>query len=421
MSWRPLVTDERRTAVATIVREVAQAIEAAPPSVAGDPFARALLRTYVAQADIVPDPDDAGGAALAQAATALPGVTSPALFGGVAGTAWLVAHVASGDAAELLCEIVDAALLRRLADWSGGYDLIGGLVGVGVYALERGEPGHPLAARVFEHLARMARPRLSGLAWHTAPNLLPPQQRAIAPDGYWNLGLAHGIPGVVALLARFIASGLAVGHARDLLEGAVAALLASEPANLDGRYPGWQAGGPGGDATTAPTHENRGRLAWCYNDLGVAIALLSAAQATGNDTWRREALTLARACAGRHLEEAAIFDAAVCHGALGAAHLFNRLRHATGEASFTHAALRWFERALDMRTDRPLAGFPSRTFSDGVERWPPDASLLNGAAGVALVLHSMITDVEPAWDRLLLADLEPSPPGQSLDPPRSKP
>jgi hypothetical protein len=31
--------------------------------------------------------------------------------------------------------------------------------------------------------------------------------------------------------------------------------------------------------------------------------------------------------------------------------------------------------------------------------------LLNGASGIALVLHSMITDVEPGWERLRLADL----------------
>lgn len=56
--------------------------------------------------------------------------------------------------------------------------------------------------------------------------------------------------------------------------------------------PGWAGAQP---------HRERARLAWCYNDLGVAIALLSAAFATGTPRWRAEALALARACARRSI------------------------------------------------------------------------------------------------------------------------
>jgi len=405
MAWQPLVTGERRAALASIVREIVEALEAMPARAAVDPVTHALLRMYVAEADIVPDLDGAGDAALARAIAGLARGRSPALFGGVAGTAWLVAHAASGDAADSLCAGIDTELLARLASWSGDYDLIEGLVGLGVYALERGEPGHSLAVGVLDQLARSARPRSGGLAWHTAPGLLPPQQRAVAPDGYWDLGLAHGNPGVIAVLARMIASGVAVELAGELLDGAVTALLASEPATANGRYPGWHAGGHDERAAPEPADENRARLAWCYNDLGVSLALMSAAQATSNPGWYSEALVLARACTARSEAQAAVLDSFVCHGAFGAAHLFNRLRHATGDDAFASAAEHWLARGLEMRTDRPLAGFARRLVRDGSERWSPDASLLNGASGIALVLHSMITDVEPGWDRLLLADL----------------
>lgn len=36
---------------------------------------------------------------------------------------------------------------------------------------------------------------------------------------------------------------------------------------------------------------------------------------------------------------------------------------------------------------------------------------MNGAAGIALVLHSMITDIAPDWDRLMLVDLVAAVPG----------
>jgi hypothetical protein len=114
---------------------------------------------------------------------------------------------------------------------------------------------------------------------------------------------------------------------------------------------------------------------------------------------------IARACAARSLEQAAIQDACVCHGAAGIAHAFHRMARATGDAALALAARTWIDRALGMRGDAPLAGFPRVYGDDGALRVDPDGSLLSGATGVALVLHAAISDVEPAWDRLILADL----------------
>ena len=105
------------------------------------------------------------------------------------------------------------------------------------------------------------------------------------------------------------------------------------------------------------------------------------------------------------IDEAAVLDTGLCHGAAGAAHLFNRLWQATDDDAFARAAMRWFERTLEMRSALPLAGFPGRALTDNVERWLPDGSLLNGAAGTGLVLHALITDAEPTWDRMILTDL----------------
>ena len=59
-----------------------------------------------------------------------------------------------------------------------------------------------------------------------------------------------------------------------------------------------------------------------------------------------------------------------------------------------------------MRTDLPLAGFPANMpDEDGKRKMVADASLLTGAGGVALVLHAASSEVEPAWDRLLLVEM----------------
>ena len=109
-------------------------------------------------------------------------------------------------------------------------------------------------------------------------------QRTEAPDGYYNLGLAHGVPGVIALLGAACATGVAAGTARPLLDGAVAWLLAQRlPDGFVSQFSYWA--GPGIKAEPS-------RLAWCYGDLGLAAALLYAARCVGETGWEREALAI---------------------------------------------------------------------------------------------------------------------------------
>lgn len=389
MMWAALVMDSDGV-IAKVIADIVVATAEAPASTIDDLADRAVLRAYVES--IVPDPDDARGTAL-DAALGKLDPTRPSLFGGVARLGWTIAHLVE-DANEA-CSAIDTAIRRGL-DRDLGFDLISGLVGIGVYTLERGAAGAPLAELVLSRLERLAQPRGSGIAWKTPCIHMPSWQREEAPHGHWNLGVAHGTPGVIALLARFAARGMSRAHA--LLDNAVTFLLEAEPRSTAGRFPSWQLEG------NAPAGGTP-RLAWCYGDLGVAIALISAARARERADWYQEAILLAHACAERPPEISGVRDAGLCHGAAGAAHLFNRLYRATNDAIFADAARSWTWRLLAMRNSEPYAGFPAA--EGGGERlaWSADASLLTGAPGVALALASVITDTEPSWDRLLLADI----------------
>lgn len=384
--WRPLVTDPvRRAAFATVIREIAEAVPA-PTEMTGH-LDHAVMRAYLAQHGVVEDPDDTVGSSLVAAVNTYAGApVTPALFGGACGLGWTVEHLAGGETAEEVCGAIDRALLHRLETWTDDYDLTTGLVGFGIYGLERGDAGRTVTARVVELLERTARPHDGGLAWHTRGDLLPVWQQVGAPDGYWNYGLAHGLPGVIGLLARCVRLEASAARARPLLDGAMTALLAVGPAN----YPSWLPSEAGG---------NR-RVAWCYGDLGVAFGVLAAAQVCDRTDWRDAALGLARGCAT--VDDPMIRDAGLCHGTAGAVHLFSRLWHATGEELFAVAARRWLDRTLAIRRTEPIAGFP---MSLGHDAWESSAAILTGASGVALALHAAVTDTEPTWDRLLLVDV----------------
>ena len=406
--WQPLIIDpDRRAAISRVIVEIVDAIEVwrrDNPTTSDDDADYATLRIYTATDDTVPDLDDETGRALSSAITKLGDNHAPGLYGGAARVAFAVGHLSAGDDADLACEMIERSLLRFLGQPTESYDLITGLVGIAVPVLQRiadGKPSpssEPLARGILDQLERLARPMTTGLAWHTPAEQLPDWQRKQAPDGYFNLGLAHGVPGVVAILARYLAAGVDVPRTRVLLDGAVAYLRSVAGPIPGNRYAAWLPAYPGWTS----------RVAWCYGDLGVAVALMSAATATGRDDWRRDALELARGMADRTLESSLVVDAALCHGATGVGHLFNRLAQATGDAELAKAADTWFARALAMRRADGVAGFPRALYTEGQLSYEPSADLLNGTIGVALALHAAISPIEPAWDQILLADLSPT-------------
>lgn len=384
MAWEPIAADPEGTR--EIVREIVHALETSPHD---DPAHSdlAILRGYLATDGTVADPDDIVARELEAAVSLLSTIhAGPGLYGGAAGIGWAVEHLV-GDPD--VGATIDGMLARRLEGaWNAEYDLISGLVGIGIYALER--ESKALSERVLDQLEALAQPRGAGLAWFTPPELLSSSQVKIMPEGYWNLGMSHGVPGIIGLLARCELTE----RVRRLLDGAVAYVLDAEPAKPGGRYPPWH-----------PWYVPIGRrVAWCYGDLGVALALFSAATACDHAGWRAEALALARTCAATSVPDSEVIDTGLCHGAAGAAHMFNRFYQATHELDFREAASRWLEHTVAMRGPEPIGGFPARRDDQAFA----DASLLSGAAGVALALHAACSEVEPRWDRMLLADLRAS-------------
>jgi lantibiotic modifying enzyme len=282
--------------------------------------------------------------------------------------------------------------------WDGEYDLVGGLVGLAVYALER------LPARaaveclegIVDRLGEIAETAREGVTWFTPPDHLPDWQREQCPGGYYNLGLAHGVPGVIAVLGATCAAGVRPRKARKLLDGAVTWLLSQELEDGAGsRFPAWVAPEAKPEAS---------RAAWCYGDPGIAAALLCAARSVNQPDWERKAIEIARGVATRPPDEAGVMDAGLCHGAAGLGHVLNRIYQATGDETLGEAARFWFERTLAMR--RPgegVGGFLALAAKeDGTRYWNDEAGILTGASGIALTLLAATTAVEPAWDRMLL-------------------
>jgi len=327
---------------------------------------------------------------------------SPSLYGGFSGITWSIERLRALGVPSLDdLEEVDEALLGLISrhPWSADYDLIIGLVGMGVYALER--LPRSSAARCLEELVARLQERSTragpGRSWWTPPQHLPDHQRVDYPEGYFNLGAAHGVPAVVALLALIARAGVAEQRARELATDGARWLLANAlPDSPGARFPSCIAPGIPSDGA---------RAAWCYGDPGVVLCLLVAARALSDLGLEHAALALAREAALRPVEDSGVRDAGICHGAAGLGHLYNRLYQATREPLFKEAATTWFAQTLELR--RPgegVAGYSAWNRLPGEEpTWVADGGLLTGATGIALALVAACHPFAPSWDGMLMA------------------
>jgi hypothetical protein len=429
-SWRPLLTGElaagAQAAIDAIAADLTQKLRPAEPpadpeavrdlSLAGGLPGIALFFAYL---HLVRPDEGFDDTAMALLERAIEGTAELAvgagLYGGFAGVAWSLEHLsgrlfdAEGeDPGEEIATVLQGFL--GSSPWHGDYDLIGGLVGFGAYALERlpRPGGRECLEQVVARLRETSEARPEGISWHTTSERTGPFQKDTYPEGYYNLGVAHGVPGVIGLLGEAVAAGLpgpAEDEARRLLRAAFDWVLAQRlPAGGGGIFPYNVASG------IAPVAS---RLAWCYGDMGVAATLLSAARNTADSAWEDEALAVARHAAARPYEGSGVLDAGLCHGAAGVAHIFNRLHQATAEdplsplAPLAEAARTWFGHTLALR--RPgvgIGGFQAwlPLSPDGIAElgWLDDPGFLTGSAGIGLALLAATTDIAPDWDRILL-------------------
>jgi hypothetical protein len=345
------------------------------------------------------------------------GQMSPGMFGGLAGLAFAAWSLSRGATryrrmlaaieAVLLPQVVEQSALLARPDQEGvgfaEFDVISGLAGAGAYLLCRREDpgaaaGLDAALRALVALTCDAdgRPR-----WWTPARLMGNQDTAeLYPYGNLNCGLAHGIPGPIALMALALCNDVIVPGLEDALDRSAGWLVDHRADDAWGIN--WPAAVP---LTAAGLPEPLGsvwppcRTAWCYGAPGAARALWLAGVARDRAEWRNLAVEAMETVYRRPQRARAIDSPTFCHGLAGLLQITLRFAHDTRLAVFVEAA--------EGLTEAILAAFEPDSLL-GYRSWEPgggrvdQAGLLDGSPGVILTLLAAATNVAPAWDRAFL-------------------
>ncbi|GIF73575.1 lanthionine synthetase C family protein [Asanoa siamensis] len=278
------------------------------------------------------------------------------------------------------------------------YDVIGGMTGVGRYLLNRGPETRPALTEILTYLCALTKPFADDLPgwWVThAPD------SDVEHGGHLNLGLAHGIPGPLALLALAWQAGIRVPDQDAAIARIVGWLL--DWRITDSAGVGWPATVEPGDLAGPPDQLCMSRSSWCYGVPGVARALQLAGQALGESSWTSAAVASIRDMLNRPNGFFGIEDPGLCHGWAGLLHLVRLIGIDADDAAISGAATGLAASVVGRYDDNAPFGF--RATNPPALETVDLAGFLEGAAGVALALASYVHGGRPAsgWDAALLA------------------
>ncbi|WP_212908999.1 lanthionine synthetase C family protein [Streptomyces sp. TS71-3] len=276
------------------------------------------------------------------------------------------------------------------------YDAITGLAGLGGHLVARGLTG--AAAPVLEAVVALTDPiEVSGVrlpGWWVAQDTASYAPTAVR-EGHANLGMAHGVAGLLALLSLAWRDGSRVAGQREAATVLAGYLLERRRDDGDGVWWPPMLGLDGAEAA-------RPRPSWCYGTPGVARALYLAGAAFDVAEWRDAAVRALRSVLRPSSTQPPLNGPGLCHGWAGLLQITWRTAQESSDDELA-ARLPWIAaRLLDAAPGAVCGTVPGAARPGYV---PDDPfGFLTGAAGAALALHTCATGTQPAtpWERALL-------------------
>lgn len=344
------------------------------------------------------------------------GTIPPGLFGGLAGAAFAAwALSKSGSRYSGLLRSLDEALIPAISELlacvdptergvaNHHFDAISGLAGIGVYCRCRvgdTEMRYTLE-KIISCLIAISDEVDNLPRWHTPVDLIPDEVMAREfPKGNLNCGLAHGIPGPLAIMAVARTEGVDMPGLDEAIIR-IADWLAEHTVN-DQWGLNWPVAVSLEECETSQKSEiirTPSRAAWCYGSPGVCRALYLAGVATERRDYCNLAVEGMKAVLLRPIKERRIASPTFCHGIAGLLQITLRFARDTGLPEFIRGVSELSQQLANEYEPVTLLGYRSIEV-DG--RRIDNPGLLDGAPGVALALLSASTNVEPDWDRLFL-------------------
>ena len=316
---------------------------------------------------------------------------------GAVGIGWFLEYLNQAvqeDYDDSLCEGFDKLVAARLGvdNWRDEIELVFGLSGVAAYLSRRQKKTDQtqLFTTLVEHFESLAinKPDL-GVTWSQPANSVYRFDKSNLDKEEVNLGLAHGVPGVICALIPALKIKTLTERVSQLLTWGCDWLLIQKCNEKEvGSYFSYSC-----------CTKEKSRLAWCYGDLTIALTLARVGNAIGNSYYLEQAKLISEHASKRDISSSGVVDAGVCHGSVGLALIFKLLYQELSEDYLNEASLIWLDYSLGLYQSEGVSGM--NKFNLKEEKYEEALGLLEGYSGIGLALLSFLGQ-EPDWTDCLM-------------------
>lgn len=271
------------------------------------------------------------------------------------------------------------------------HDFLHGFIGIGFYFLMRYKQNERFSLsqiiKIVSYLQQTAIIENDTIKWKLNDDLIK-----------YNISLSHGMSSTVIFLSEILTLNITSEQRNiiiPLINGAINYILKQQ---LDvEKYGSWF---PSFSKEYKSEHQ-KSRLAWCYGDLGIAVALRHVGINISDNKLVDISTKIFEDTAIRRLDLVNNFvsDAALCHGSAGIAQIFLRMYKYTNNPIYNDAYEFWKKSVFDMIRYRNGNMITFQTYNPETKEWEDKTSLLDGIAGIGLFL---LPYPDSEWDRLLL-------------------
>lgn len=268
------------------------------------------------------------------------GLFDLSLFGGISGLCFAIQQASmGGQRYQKMLEALNTFLLdgvdrmylapikekrrKNLPCSARLYDPIQGICGIGRYALENIHDSRflDLVTNITKSLISLSQPftykgqQIPG--WFLSPNdSLNAKNRSLYPNGTFNLGLAHGVTGILAFLSIAYLRGIQLEGQKEAIDRISTWIRDRSFVGKSGiMWPyciSWEE-----EVQGKPFSKIDSRDAWCYGVPGIARTLFVAGKAIGNQDLKSFAATAFRNIFLRSPEKWNLPGPTLCHGIAG--------------------------------------------------------------------------------------------------------
>ncbi len=335
------------------------------------------------------------------------GITSLSLFGGLTGVCFFIKKASKeGKRYTKILDKLNIYLIKKLQSTYFDpleyylknakpipphlYEAIQGLSGIGIFYLS----SFDVIKKIIKLLIRITYPiriknkRVPG--WYISNELLVFKEEKLQfPNGIFNLGLSHGIPGVLAFLSIAMIYGLDMPGQKEAIQ-TIAKWLKNKRKTTSNRF-FWDARISFEEEISQIKPKSfKSKDAWCYGTAGVARALYLAGYALKDRDLQKFALESFISIFNSQIDEWNLLGPSFCHGISGLLMITHLMARDTKS---------YFLQSQVDRLTNILLSYYDTSFPFGFKHFElmktkgfatiNRADLLEGASGILLSLFSL--------------------------------